>query len=275
MSAIYQITARNLIDGSTTVLTVERDDKQAALKESKRILKVEHGIVNFRVFDFSVKVNGYHTKTTQKKGAIMAKSFTIQLKDLSITAGETDKGIVVKNSGELGKILSLTKIQTLAEKYIGEKFTKGVKKSEACEKLFNAICEKVGDEPEEEVIGGDDQGPETNAPTKGKGGKSTKEKKPKELKEKKARKQSSYTFIAPGASVKADDIRDEKDKPLTPQGKQLFNIFFTGTKKGQTITLTKDEIIEKIEADDYKCNGNLWVNFMWYRRIFKVAGLME
>ena len=223
----------------------------------------------------------------------MSTVYTLSLKNLLVTAGaNSDDGLVINSEEELSKVLSLGKIQTLAEKYIGEKFEKGTKKSEAIATLHSALCDEFGEEASEAMPADDDKEAAKEKPTaKGKKGKAPaakkepKEKKapaakkePKEKKEPKypnERKEKEYIFVAPGASVKADDLVDENDKPFTPQGKLLYTIFLEGVKKGSEVTLTKSEILEKLEKGGYTCGGNVWNNFMWYRKKLKEVGLMK
>jgi hypothetical protein len=204
----------------------------------------------------------------------------VDIKDLSVSA---DKGTPVVEASNLGTLYTLGQLNQLAEKYLGKGFEKGTKKSEACEKLFAAMTAKLPKEKAAAAKKPTKAAPSTPAPEvdmdeEKPEGVQTKEPAPKAAKAPKAPKEPAepkkYVFISLGKGVKGADVKNE-EKPLARQGQLLYDAFLGGIDKGKKVELTKEEILEKIDAiNDYGA-GNHWTNFMWYRNVFKKIGCME
>lgn len=57
----------------------------------------------------------------------------------------------------------------------------------------------------------------------------------------------------------------EKLEKLTPQGQICFAAIMKGKPEGEQFEMTKDEVMEKLNAENIKTTGDLWRNFCWHK----------
>jgi hypothetical protein len=219
-------------------------------------------------------------KTNNKEG-FMSSQMHVDIATLSVSA---DKGTPVAEAAQLGTLFTLGQLNQLAVKFMGKGFEKGTKKSDACNQLFAAMAAKMPKEkaaapakakkpaasytaPEAESGMGEAPAEGVQTVEKPKAAKAPKV--PKEPKEPR-----KYVFVSLGKGVKGADVKVD-EKPLARQGQLLYDAFLGGMDKGKKVELTKDEILEKIDAIENYGAGNKWTNFMWYRAVFKKIGCME
>jgi cell division protein FtsB len=89
----------------------------------------------------------------------------------------------------------------------------------------------------------------------------------------KAAKSITFTFISNGEDI--NKMKGSNGKDLAYQAKVLLLMFIGDAPAGAEISYTKEQIIEKLEAD-YPCLGDKFNNFSWYKsQVFKPMGLMK
>jgi hypothetical protein len=213
----------------------------------------------------------------------MSKVLHVEIKDLSVSS---NKGTPVIEAAQLGTLYTLGQLNQLAEKYLGKTFEKGTKKPDACAKLFTAMTAALPVENKPAIAKAKKATSSYTAPEAENGmadvptpdGVQTVEKPPKVAKAPKVPKEpkepKKYTFISLGKGVKGADVK-YNEKPLARQGQLLYDAFAAGLDKGKKVELTKEEILEKIDAIPEYGAGNHWTNFAWYRNMFKKIGCME
>lgn len=200
------------------------------------------------LYDAMIKALGEDTSPKKEKATKQTKTTNEPAKPTSYTAPQdedtdTDEANAENEEADMAK---KAEAPAKTKKAVAEKPV--VKKKQPVKKVATEKPVKEAKEPKE---------PKT----------------PKPPKEPAAPK--SYTFIAPGKSVKIEEITDADGKKFSKQGRALIEAFVGGVDKGKKVTLTKEEILAKLEEVGYACSGNVWNNFMWYRMKFKAIGLME